>query len=173
MRTNFIIDRAHTFVVMIGIFIVSSLQSAAHEVNPNIADIYVDDKSITVELRFNAEAFLASIDLSTVENTDEAEQASDYQRFRNLTADELALKFEDNWQSFAARLKLKSSSLAQESAFDFIQLIVPDIDNPELPRLSSLTFRSDRSDHSAITFSLGVEFGSTILRQMGVEEGLT
>ena len=158
---------------MISMLLLSSLQSAAHEVTPNIADIYVDSKSITVEIRFNAEAFLARIDLSNVENTDDAEQASDYQRFRELTADELAQSFESNWQSFAARLKLQSSTLTQMHVLDFIQLMVPNIDDPKLPRLSSLTFRSDRLDQNAITFTLGEEFGSTILRQMGVDEGLT
>jgi hypothetical protein len=173
MRIKFIIDQAHKFVVMIGIFFASSIQSAAHEVTPNIAEIFVDSKLITVELRFNAEAFLARIDLSNVENTDDAEQASGYQSFRNLTADELAQYFESNWQRFATRLKLQSSTLTQMHVLDFIQLIVPNIDNPELPRLSSLTLRSDRLEQNAITFTLGEEFGSTILRQMGVDEGLT
>ena len=173
MRIKFIIDQAHKFVVMICILFVSSFQSAAHEVTPNIADIIVDSKSITVELRFNAEAFMASIDLSNVENTDDAEQASDYQSFRDLTADQLAQRFESNWKSFTARLKLQSSKLPKMYVLDFIKLVVPNIDDPELPRLSSLTFRSDRLDQNAITLTLGREFGSTILRQMGVDEGLT
>ena len=173
MRIKLIIDQAQKFVVMIGIFFASSLQSAAHEVTPNIADIYVDSKSITVELRFNAEAFLARIDLSNLENTDEAEQASDYQSFRYLTASELTQFFESNWQRFAARLKLQSTTLTQIHVLNFIQLMVPNIDDPELPRLSSLTFRSDRLDQNAITFTLGEEFGSTILRQIGVDDGLT
>ena len=173
MRVKFIIDQAHKFVVMIGFLFVSTLQSEAHEVTPNIADIYVDSKSITIELRFNAEAFLARIDLSNLENTDDAEQTSDYQSFRDLTADELAQYFESNWKRFAARLKLQSSIPTQMHVLDFINLVVPNIDDPELPRLSSLTFRSDRLDQKAITFTLGEEFGSTILRQMGVEGGLT
>ena len=82
MRTKFIIDQARNIFVMLGIFIVQSLQSAAHEVTPNIADISIDGKSITVELRFNVEAYWARIDLSAVENTDEAEQTSDYQSLR-------------------------------------------------------------------------------------------
>ena len=158
---------------MIGILFASSLQGEAHEVTPNIAEIFLDSKSITVELRFNAEAFLARIDLSNVENTDDAEQASNYQSFRELTADELSQYFGSNWQNFAARLNLQSSALTQTRALDFIQLLVPDINDPELPRLSNLTLRSNRLNENAITFTLGKEFGSTILRQMGVDEGLT
>ena len=173
MRIKFIIDQALKFVVMIGILFASSLQSVAHEVMPNIADIYVDSKSITVELRFNAEAFLARIDLSSVENTDNAEQASDYQSFRDLTTNELAQFFESNWQRFSTRLKLQSSTLTQKHELIFTQLLVPNIDDPELPRLSNLTFSSDRLDENAITFTLGEEFGSTIFRQMKVDEGLT
>jgi hypothetical protein len=36
-----------------------------------------------------------------------------------------------------------------------------------------LSFSSERSDQSAVTFTLGEEFGYTILRQMGVQEGVT
>jgi hypothetical protein len=169
----FIIDQDYRFVVITGILFASSLQSSAHEVTPNIAEIFVDSKSITVKLRFNAEAFLARIDLSSIENTDDAEQASDYKSFRDLSADELAFFFESNWQRFAARLKLQSSTLTKTHVLNFIQLSVPDIDDPELPRLSNLTLRSDSLGEKAITFKLGKEFGPTILRQMGVNEGLT
>ena len=158
---------------MISILLASSLQSAAHEVTPNIAEIFVDSKSITVELRFNAEAFLARIDLSSIENTDDAEQVSSYQSLRDLSADELAQFFGSNWQRFAERLKLQSSTLTQTHVLEFIQILVPNTDDPALPRLSNLTLRSARLDENAITFTLGKEFGSTILRQMGVDEGLT
>ncbi len=173
MRIKFIIDQAYKFVVMISILFVSSFQSVAHEVTPNIAEVFVDSKLITVKLRFNVEAFLARIDLSNVENTDDAEQASDYQSFRDLSPDELAQFFESNWRNFAVRLNLQSSTLTQTSVLDFIQLLVPNVDDPELPRLSNLTIRSKRSGENAITFTLGKEFGYTILRQMGVDEGLT
>ena len=173
MGTKFIINQAHKFVVMIGILCGLSLQSLAHEVTPNIADIYVDSKSIIVELRFNVEAFLASIDLSNIEDTDDAERVSDYQSFRDLTADELAQSFVNNWQGFAARLKLQTSTSTQMHELEFVKLMVPNIDNPELPRLSILTFRSDRLNRNAVTLTIGDEFGSTIVRQMGVEKGLT
>ena len=77
-RTNFIIDQARNFFVALSTLIMSSLQTTAHEVTPNIADIAIDGKSITVEIRFNVEAFLAGIDLSVIGNTDEAEQISNY-----------------------------------------------------------------------------------------------
>lgn len=173
MRIKFVIDQACKLVVMISILLASSLQSAAHEVTPNIAEIFVDSKSITVELRFNAEAFLARIDLSSIENTDDAEQVSSYQSLRDLSADELAQFFGSNWQRFAERLKLQSSTLTQTHVLEFIQILVPNTDDPALPRLSNLTLRSARLDENAITFTLGKEFGSTILRQMGVDEGLT
>jgi hydrogenase/urease accessory protein HupE len=173
MWIKFVIDQASRFVVVIGILLASTLQSAGHEVMPNIAEIFVDSKSITVELRFNADAFLARIDLSNLENTDDAKQASNYQSLRDLSADELTQFFRSNWQRFAARLKLQSSTLTQTHVLDFIQISVPNIDDPELPRISNLTIRSARLDENAITFTLGKEFGSTILRQMGVDEGLT
>ena len=173
MRTQFIIDHTRIFIVMLSIFIGSSLQSAAHEVIPNIADISIDGKSITVELRFNVEAFLARIDLSAIGNTDEAEQTSNYQSLRRLRAEDLALLFENSWQSFSSQVNLQSSSSIKVNTLDFLTLRVPDISDPELPRLARVFFRADRPDEGGVTFKLGEIFGSTIIRQIGVEEGLT
>ena len=173
MRTKFIIDQARIFFVMLGIIIVSSLQSAAHEVTPNIADISINGKSITVELRFNVEAFLARLDLSTIDNTDEAEQISDYQTLRELTAEDLTGVFEDNWQTFSNQVNLQISGLDEPNALDFLTLSIPDIEDFELPRLSRVSFRANLPDKGGVTFKLNETFGSTILRQMGVEQGLT
>ena len=173
MRTKFIIDQARIFFVMLCIIIVSSLQSAAHEVTPNIADISINGKSITVELRFNVEAFLARLDLSTIDNTDEAEQISDYQTLRELTAEDLTGVFEDNWQTFSNQVNLQISGLDEPNALDFLTLSIPDIEDFELPRLSRVSFRVNVPDKGGVTFKLNETFGSTILRQMGVEQGLT
>jgi hypothetical protein len=173
MRTKFIIDQARIFFVMLGIIIVSLLQSAAHEVTPNIADISINGKSITVELRFNVEAFLARLDLSTIDNTDEAEQISDYQTLRELTAEDLTGVFEDNWLTFSNQVNLQINGLDEPNALDFLNLSIPDIEDFELPRLSRVSFRVNVPDKGGVTFKLNETFGSTILRQMGVEQGLT
>ena len=172
-RTNFIIDQARNFFVALSSLIMCSLQTTAHEVTPNIADISIDGKSITVEIRFNVEAFLAGIDLSVIGNTDEAEQISNYESLRYLPATDLARLFEDNWQNFASQVNLQSNSLAKVNALEFLSIRIPNVEDVELPRLSKVFFRVDRPDQSAVTFKLSKTFGSTILRQVGVEEGLT
>ena len=173
MWTKLNIGEARNFFLILGVLILSSLQSVAHEITPNIADISIDRNSITVELRFNVEAFLARIDLSVTENTDDAEQRSNYQSLRKLTAEELARLFRQNWQNFSNQLDVKSSTFGKLNKLDFISLSVPDLEELELPRLSRVSFRVNLPDQGAVTFRLSETFGSTILRQTGVEEGLT
>jgi len=173
MWTKLNIGEARNFFLILGVLILSSLQSVAHEITPNIADISIDRNSITVELRFNVEAFLARIDLSVTENTDDAEQRSNYQSLRKLTAEELARLFRQNWQNFSNQLDVKSSTFGKLNKLDFISLSVPDLEELELPRLSRVSFRVSLPDKGSVTFKLSETFGSTILRQTGVEEGLT
>ncbi len=173
MWTKLNIGEARNFFLILGVLILSSLQSVAHEITPNIADISIDRNSITVELRFNVEAFLARIDLSVTENTDDAEQRSNYQSLRKLTAEELARLLRQDWQNFSNQLDVKSSTFGKLNKLDFISLSVPDLEELELPRLSRVSFRVNLPDQGAVTFRLSETFGSTILRQTGVEEGLT
>lgn len=160
MRKKFVMNQARIIFVVLGLLIMYSLKSAAHEVTPNIADISIDGKSITVELCLNVEAFLARIDLSAIENIDEAEQTSDYQSLRQLRPDNLTRLFEHKWQDFSNQVNLQSSSLVKLNALEFLTLSIPDIEDPELPRLSRVSFRTDRPDQDGVTFTLSHKFGS-------------
>ena len=59
-------------------------QAQAHEVTPTIADFAVEGGELQMQLRLNAEAFVAGIDLDTHQDTDEAGQAGDYDLLRAL-----------------------------------------------------------------------------------------
>ena len=62
----------------------------AHEVQPTVGDLTVTEGQATLELRINIEAFLASIDLDAVADTDDAANAADYDALRALPAEEIA-----------------------------------------------------------------------------------
>ena len=56
----------------------SAGMGAAHEVVPTIADVTVSDGRVLIEMRVNIEAQLSGIDLDAVADTDNAENAADY-----------------------------------------------------------------------------------------------
>ena len=58
--------------------------ASAHEVVPAIADMSASDGTLRLELRMNAEAFVAGIDLDSVVETDTAEEMARYEALRAL-----------------------------------------------------------------------------------------
>ena len=173
MWTTLYINELRKLSFIFSAIILLPFQSLAHEITPNIADISINRKSITVELRFNVEAFLARIDLSLIQDTDDAEQISNYKNLRTLNSDSLSALFQENWQHFSNQIEINSSTLGKVVKLDFVSLSVPYLEELDLPRLSIVTFNVNLPDIGAVTFRLNEIFGSTILRQFGVEEGLT
>lgn len=173
MWTTLYINELRKLSFIFSAIILLPFQSLAHEITPNIADISINRKSITVELRFNVEAFLARIDLSLIQDTDDAEQISNYKNLRTLNSDSLSALFQENWQHFSNQIEINSSTFGKVIKLDFVSLSVPYLEELDLPRLSIVTFNVNLPDVGAVTFRLSEIFGSTILRQFGVEEGLT
>ena len=158
------------FTLWIGI----TVKTAAHEVMPNIADIRVKGKSIYVDLRLNVEAFLADINLAEFTNTDEAEESEIYKSIRALKADDLEEKLIQNWGKFAPLVEAKLSDTQKLSDWKFSTIIVDDVKSLELPRLSQVSFSLLATESiAAASLRFDERLGSTILRQIGVENGLT
>ena len=146
----------------------------AHEVSPNIADIRIEGKSIYVDLRLNVEAYLADINLANLTNTDEAEESTTYKSNRALSAGDLERKLVQSWNTFAPMIEAKLSDVHTLSDWEFSAISVEDVENLDLPRISQASFfinTTDRITHATIRFDK--RFGTTILRQIGVENGLT
>lgn len=76
----------------LGLSLVLSSAARAHEVLPTIADLSVDESTVTLSLLVNLEALLAGIDLDAVEDTDDAAGAADYDALRALSDDEIAAR---------------------------------------------------------------------------------
>ena len=114
--------------------LLSSTVARAHEVVPTIADLSVAEGTAELSLRINLEAFLSGVDLHAVENTDEAEQAAEYERLHALSPQELAARAPELLEAWNALpvLSIDGTPIALESN----SVDVPELVNPELPRLS-------------------------------------
>ena len=66
--------------------------ASAHEVVPAITDLAVRDGVVRMEMRANIEAQLSGIDLDVVEDTDNAENSSDYDALRALSNVDIAAR---------------------------------------------------------------------------------
>ena len=63
--------------------------AAAHEVFPSIMNLSAADGAISIDIELNAEAMLAGVDLSTVTDTNDAENGADYDGLRSLSPQEI------------------------------------------------------------------------------------
>ena len=108
------------------------ITAQAHEVKPTIADLTVTEGRAVLELQINFEALLAGIDLDSVEDTDNAENAGDYDALRSLPAERIAARAPEllpNWNSLPL-LSVDGEAVALES----VSVDVPEGVDAELPR---------------------------------------
>ena len=153
------------------VLVLSSAQARAHEVVPTIADLSVAQGEAVLDLRINLEAFLAGVDLDTVEDTNNAPQAADYDALRALPADALAARAQElltGWNALPV-LSVDGMALALRSA----AITVPDGVDIELPRIAEWQLRADAAGGDSITLTWPDGGGDLVLRQQGVEAPFT
>ena len=98
----------------------------AHEVVPAIADFSVSDGVVRIEMRVNVEAQLSGIDLDEVADTDNAENASDYDDLRALPVGEVATRAADLLRTWNATPLVVSAGEPVELTLDSVT--VPDVE---------------------------------------------
>ncbi|MCX7565408.1 HupE/UreJ family protein [Sulfitobacter sp. F26169L] len=149
----------------------SSTQATAHEVVPTIADLTVAEGKAELGLQINLEAFLAGVDLDTVDDTNNAPQAQDYDALRALDAAQLAARAPEllaGWNALPV-LSVDGTPLVVES----INITVPEGIDPELPRIAEWQLAADAPEGSAVTVAWPDGGGDLVLRQQGVDEPYT
>ena len=151
--------------------LLSSTVARAHEVVPTIADLSVAEGTAELSLRINLEAFLSGVDLDAVENTDEAEQAAEYERLHALSPQELAARAPELLEAWNALpvLSIDGTPIALESS----SVDVPELVNPELPRLSEWVLSAQVPEGASVTVSWPEGAGDLVVRQQGVAEPFT
>ena len=143
----------------------------AHEVVPTIADLTVADGRAQMALQINLEAFLAGVDLDTVEDTNEAPQAADYDALRAMDAADLAARAPDllaAWNALPV-LSIDGTPVALSS----VSVTVPEGVDPELPRVAEWLLQADAPAGNSFTVAWPTGGGDLVVRQQGVEAPFT
>jgi hypothetical protein len=153
--------------VLMSIAVVFTVAPAlAHEIRPTIADIEVGETDVTMSLRVTIEPLIAGIDLSAVENTNDAPEAVVYDRLRGLDPDALEAALRDAWPRISEGFILQSGGAALSPEIAAVQ--IPPVGNVELPRDSLLTVTAALPEGDAgVQVGLAPQFGTFIPRQIG------
>lgn len=147
---------------------ITTLSAAnAHEVLPSIADMRVVDGEVTFEIRANLESFIAEINLTEMQDTDQAAQADAYDVLRALPPEDLAARFTAFWPQMAQGITLSADGVPLTPVLTGVQ--VDPVGNVDIVRPSVFTF-SATLPASAQTVQVGWarEFGVLVIRQMDV-----
>lgn len=146
-------------------------QAASHEVIPAVADFTQNGKQITIEIRLTSEAIIAGIDLSQVTDTNASDKSATYDALRALAPDVLAGKFTEIWPQFEQSITLTQSD--QTLPLTLVSFRADPVGNTEIARYSYVTLGAQTVGQGPVTFQWAPENGDIVLRQMGVENGLT
>ena len=144
----------------------------AHELQPTIADLTIEDGTAELALRINLEAFLAGIDLDAVDDTNDAQNGQDYDALRALPNGDImgrAPQLLEQWNA-VPMLTVDGAPVVLRSA----DIVMPEDLDIELSRLSdwTLTAKIDpRAEVVQLTWPKGA--GALVLRQQGVEDPFT
>lgn len=146
--------------------------AAAHEVIPTIADLTVSDGEVVIDLAVNLEAQLSGIDLDNISDTNNADNATDYDVLRALDAEAVAKRVNAlvaTWNAVPL-LTVDGAPLALSAQ----SVVVPVIDDIELPRISDVKISAKLSGTERIfVVAWPAGAGDLVLRQQGVAEPYT
>lgn len=146
--------------------------AVAHEVVPTIADLTVTDGAVRLDVRVNVEAQLSGIDLDAVADTDNAENAGDYDALRALSGAEVEASVPTllaTWNDLPLLL-----ADGEPVALSLENVTVPEVQNEELARVSDVVLTgSVPAGTSSMQVAWPDGAGDLILRQQGVDAPYT
>ena len=171
MTTNKIKFALAILVNVCSIF--SFLYLYAHELSPNIADLKVEKNGVHIKFVTNLEAYLTGVDFSTRDNTKGHNNLEYYKKLRTLGETELSSVFLNNWDEFTSLFTLATEDGRKLDRFFFSFIEIEEIDNPDVPRLGTIHFFVEAFGISSFTFKASKKLGDIILRQEGVENGVS
>lgn len=146
--------------------------ATAHEVMPTIADLTVAEGAVVLDLRLNAEAFAAGIDLDGLEDTNATEASDRYDALRVLPPEEMQSRFAPVAERIASDIGLESGG--QALTLEVTGIDIGPLGNVEFTRESTLSLRAALANSTApLVLSWPDGYGTLVLRQIGPEEAYT
>ena len=154
----------HAVMSSVITFIVMTNAVHAHEVFPSILNLRAADGQIMIEIDVNAEAILAGVDLSAIEDTDQAENASDYDSLRAMAPQEIADRFDAYFPTFLENLTVLADG--EPIALRDNGTLVDPAENEGAPRNTLLSLVGTYPA-GAETLQIGwaAQYGTLIVRQ--------
>jgi len=145
--------------------------SSAHEVTPTIGNFSVENSLLTIELRLNAEALIAGIDLDGLQNTDSSDSAKDYDDLRLLSGSELTPMLELALEDWIPAFQVLGSEPVR---LELVNLNVAEVRGADLPRPTLVTITASLgASERFLKFHWPKGSGALVLRQNGVAEPYT
>ncbi|MEM7719343.1 MAG: HupE/UreJ family protein [Pseudomonadota bacterium] len=164
---------AFLFKVLLALWLSSLLlitSARAHEVQPAIMDVTISGDTLEIRLDWMIEAAVAGIDLATVADTNDAENAESYDALRRLDPVALAQRVRDAWSSIESQFLVTSDGRRLPIALQDIE--VPEVADFELARISRLALSAPLPPGDApVLVGWASALGPLIVRQSGVENG--
>ena len=159
------------FFIVVIFLCIKVIPLKAHEMSPSILDLTINPNLVQLKIRFSIEAMLAEIDLSEISDTNLSENADKYDDLRTFNPNEIKHIFNKKWPNLSKDIQLIQSGRVIQ--LDYLDLTVPDVGNTELTRISHLYLEAKVEKDEPIIFSWSSNFGPIVVRQMGVENGIT
>ncbi len=151
--------------------LIASQTSHAHEISPSVGDLEISGDTVTFKIDLNAESFVARIDLQSLSDTDNTEEANDYDLYRAMEPQQLEEAFRLYWPEMAKKLQIKAP---EPLSLQLTDITVPPVGNIDLPRKSSINVRANLADGApSVTVSWPSDYGTLIVRQQGVDSPYT
>ncbi|MBQ0717912.1 MAG: HupE/UreJ family protein [Sulfitobacter litoralis] len=144
----------------------------AHEVLPTIGDLNSADGQVTLDMRINLEALLSGIDLDEVADTNDAENASNYDSLRALPPQKIIARAPELLAQWNALPILRGDG--EPVALETVALTIPEGVNEELPRIAEWSLQATLpQDTRGLVVAWPDGAGAFVLRQQGVETPYT
>jgi hypothetical protein len=144
--------------------------SRAHEVQPTVVDLTIGAEKVELIVQWMVETAVAELDLTSIENTTEAENDDRYNLLRALGPEDLSEEIRAAWPGIAAQVELMAGE--QRLPLELVAVEVPEVGNTDIARVSTLTLAAQLPPgDTPLTFRAEAALGPFVVRQQGVENG--
>lgn len=160
-------------VTVLILFLAGLSAATAHEVQPSVLNLTLEDGTATVEVEATLEPFLAGIDLDGLSDTNASDRSGENDRLRALPPADLAQAVRDAWPDLSEEIGLLVGG--EPVRLDLSEVEVPPVGDPDLPRVSTLTAVADLPEGADdVVVAWAPRLGAVAVRQMGRgQEGYT